>query len=166
MANAHRCIFLYMHIAWASALLILGRWACESLTSGMCDDFRFPRFFSWESLCKVPSSGNRRGEMLFRKIWHLFRTCQIRNGWGCFWRTMKGQSCISFIKNSGALSSTIFITSFPIGWMCKSSCTSFFFISGRMTGGGCALSILRYLAWTHGFLLSRCVFFYILRKLR
>ena len=37
--------FFDIHTAWASALLILGRWQCESLTSGMSDEFRFPRFF-------------------------------------------------------------------------------------------------------------------------
>ena len=36
-----------MHTAWASALLILGRGQCEGLTSGMSDEFRFPRFFMW-----------------------------------------------------------------------------------------------------------------------
>lgn len=35
----------YIHTAWASALLILGGGQCESLSSGMSDEFRFPRFF-------------------------------------------------------------------------------------------------------------------------
>ncbi len=61
MVNVHRLIyvysdailaFLYIGIqipmiyttAWASALLILGRWQYQSQVCGMSDEFRFPRF--------------------------------------------------------------------------------------------------------------------------
>ena len=61
MVNVHRLIYVHSDAifsisihrnpnsyiyatAWASALLILGRWQYQSQVCGMSDEFRFPRF--------------------------------------------------------------------------------------------------------------------------